>query len=53
MATAINDITGNQLKTMPSKAYEEKYDSIDWSVKLITEEPLCSQCGELECECDK
>lgn len=28
MATAINDITGNQLKTMPSKKYSDNYDAI-------------------------
>lgn len=50
MATT-NDITGDKIQSKPSESYADKYDGIDWSVKLNTDEPLCAQCGEVECIC--
>lgn len=49
--TATNDITGDEIKTKPSETYADRYEGIDWSVKLNTDEPLCNECGETECKC--
>jgi hypothetical protein len=48
---AINDITGDAIKTKPSDTYAQGHDAIDWSVKLNTDDPLCASCGEIECKC--
>ena len=32
--TAVNDVTGDEIKTKRSKVYAENYDAIDFSVKL-------------------
>jgi hypothetical protein len=48
---AINEHTGDAIKTKPSDTYADGYSGIDWSVKLNTEDPLCASCGEIECKC--
>jgi hypothetical protein len=50
MATT-NPITGDKIQTKPSDTYAQGHDAIDWSVKLNTDEPLCNECGEIECKC--
>jgi len=35
--TAINEHTGDEIKTKRSKVYAENYDAIDFSVKLETD----------------
>jgi hypothetical protein len=50
MATT-NPITGDKIQTKPSDTYADKFDGIDWSVKLNTDDPLCASCGEIECKC--
>ena len=51
--TAKNEHTGDTIQTKPSDTYAQGHDGIDWSVKLITDEPLCNECGEVECECNQ
>jgi hypothetical protein len=46
-----NPITGDKIQTKPSDTYADKFDGIDWSVKLNTDDPLCASCGEIECKC--
>jgi hypothetical protein len=48
---ATNDITHDEIKSKPSSTYSDKYEGIDWSIKLNTDEPLCNECGEIECKC--
>jgi hypothetical protein len=36
---SLNPITGDQIKTRVSDTYADKFDGIDWSVKLEKEEP--------------
>jgi hypothetical protein len=48
---SINEHTGDAIKTKPSYTYADGYSGIDWSVKLITDEPLCNGCGEVQCKC--
>jgi hypothetical protein len=51
MATT-NDITHDEIKTKTvTKAFTDNYSGIDWSIKLNTDEPLCAECGEIECKC--
>lgn len=50
--TATNPITGDRITTKRSTTYADNYKGIDWSVKLVTDEPLCSLCGEFECKCE-
>jgi hypothetical protein len=49
---AINEHTGDAIKTKLSDTYAGRFDSIDWTVKLNTDEPLCNGCGEIECKCN-
>lgn len=50
MATT-NPITGDAIQTKPSTSYADNYNCIDWTAKLNTDEPICSECGEAECIC--
>lgn len=46
-----NEHTGDAIQTKPSTKYADNYHGIDWTVKLNTDEPICSECGEIECKC--
>lgn len=50
MATT-NPITGDLIQTKASAKYADNFGGIDWTVKLNTDEPICSECGEAECVC--
>jgi hypothetical protein len=52
---ARNDITGDSLISVPTKAYQDNFDIIFRKPK---EQPahefeLCKSCGEIECDCEK
>jgi hypothetical protein len=49
---ATNPVTGDKIQTKPSDTYADGYQGIDWSVKLNTDEPLCNECGEVQCKCE-
>jgi hypothetical protein len=49
--TAKNEHTGALIQSIPTKKYQDNFGGIDWSIKLNTDEPLCSECGEIECKC--
>lgn len=48
---AHNEHTGDAIQTKPSAKYADNYGGIDWTVKLNTDEPICSECGEVQCKC--
>lgn len=51
-STAHNDVTGDRITTKRSTTYADNYSVVDWSVKLVTDEPLCNACGEVDCKCE-
>lgn len=49
MATARNDITGDDIASKPSKAFSENLAKVDFNVKLVTgadKQPIEKQCSQ-------